>query len=305
MKKITLLFILLPCWCAAQKLSWINVDTLYPPAQPFLHVYYTDQKIDSAPFRAYYVEYFPDNKKLEITTDTSKDRRLTPRQYFDKNNGPLVVVNGTFFSFETNRNLNVVIREKKLLAYNTQTVNRKVGDSTIRVQVFGSAIGFKNNNKPDIAWIYTDSSEQYAKAWQEAPGVVAIGDQLPRKRKKWKMRTAIGGGPVLIQDGEIRITNNEEFRFPGKAINDKHPRTAMGYTRDNRLIILVIEGRNPDAGGATLLQEAQILKDLGCVEALNLDGGGSSCLLVNGKETIKPAGSGQRPVPAVLIIKPK
>ncbi|MFN9783889.1 MAG: phosphodiester glycosidase family protein, partial [Sphingobacteriales bacterium] len=39
------------------------------------------------------------------------------------------------------------------------------------------------------------------------------------------------------------------------------------------------------------------------VEALNLDGGGSSCLLVNGRETIKPSDkTGQRPVPAVLLI---
>ena len=125
--------------------------------------------------------------------------------------------------------------------------------------------------------------------------------------EKWKMQTAVGGGPVLLQEGKIRITNNEELKFAGKAINDKHPRTAMGYTKDNKLIILVIEGRNPGiAEGATLTQEAQILKDLGCREALNLDGGGSSCMLVNGKETIKPSDKeGQRSVPAVFLIKQK
>jgi exopolysaccharide biosynthesis protein len=117
------------------------------------------------------------------------------------------------------------------------------------------------------------------------------------------VRTAIGGGPALIYRERIYITNEFEQMFTGKALFDKHPRTAMGYTADNRLIILVIEGRNKLAGGATLTQEAQILKDLGCVEALNLDGGGSSCLLVNGKETIKPSDpTGQRAVPAVFII---
>lgn len=81
----------------------------------------------------------------------------------------------------------------------------------------------------------------------------------------------------------------------------------MGYTTDNKLIILVIEGRNPGiAEGATLTQEAQMLKDLGCWEALNLDGGGSSCMLVNGKETIKVSDTGgQRPVPAVFLIQQK
>ena len=125
-------------------------------------------------------------------------------------------------------------------------------------------------------------------------------------QKSWNVQTAIGGGPVLIQNGKIQISNEEERKFTGKSINDKHPRTAMGYTANDQLIILVIEGRNPDAGGATLIQEAQILKDLGCIEALNLDGGGSSCLLLNGKETIKPSDKGiQRSVPAVFMIKRK
>ena len=121
------------------------------------------------------------------------------------------------------------------------------------------------------------------------------------------MQTAVGGGPVLVQNGLVKITNNEELKFAGKAINDQHPRTLMGYTKDNQLIIMVIEGRNPNiAEGATLLQAAQLMAGLGCTEALNLDGGGSSCLLINGKETIKPSDkSVQRPVPAVFIISEK
>ena len=70
------------------------------------------------------------------------------------------------------------------------------------------------------------------------------------------------------------------------------------------MIVLVVEGRNPGkAEGADLIQLATILKDLGCIEAINLDGGGSSCMLINGKETIKPSDKeGQRPVPAVLVV---
>ena len=103
----------------------------------------------------------------------------------------------------------------------------------------------------------------------------------------------------------IKITNNEELRFSGNGIEDKHPRTAMGYTKDNKLIMLVIQGRFPGkAEGATLLQEAKIFKDLGCIEALNLDGGGSSCLLINGKQTITPSDKeGQRPIPAIFMIE--
>ena len=95
------------------------------------------------------------------------------------------------------------------------------------------------------------------------------------------------------------------MKFTGKAINDAHPRTAMGYTKDGKLIVLAVEGRNPGiAEGATLTELAEIFVSLGCEEALNLDGGGSSCLLINGSETIKPSDkTGQRPVPAVFVVR--
>lgn len=120
------------------------------------------------------------------------------------------------------------------------------------------------------------------------------------------MQTAVGGGPVLLQKSEIRITNNEEKRFAGKAINDKHPRTAMGYTKDGKLIIMAVQGRMPGiAEGASLVHLAKMLDDIGCEEALNLDGGGSSCMLINGKETIAPSDKVQRPIPAVFLIQRK
>ena len=180
---------------------------------------------------------------------------------------------------------------------------------------FGSAIGISKFRKAGVAWLFTDSAKPFPYAAQVP--VAAIKDsnssislqaaQLIIALKKWKMQTAVGGGSVLLQNSEIKITNNEELKFSGKAIEDKHPRTAIGYTKDDKLIMLVIQGCFPDkAEGASLVQEDKILKDLGCVEALNLDGGGSSCLLVNGKQTITPSDKeGQRPVPAVFIIKTK
>ena len=112
-----------------------------------------------------------------------------------------------------------------------------------------------------------------------------LKDERFSNLKPWNVQWAVGGGPVLMTNGKINITNNQEHKFAGKAILDRHPRTAMGYTQDNKIIILAVQGRFPGiAEGATLTQEAHILKDLGCWEALNLDGGGSSCLLVNGKE---------------------
>ena len=309
--------------CSIGQLKWKNVDSLYQPLPSSVHVYFTDSPIDTAPFRAYYFIADLKDKQLDFTVDTAHDRRLTPAKFFERNNKALLVVNTTFFSYETNRSLNAVVKDGKLVGYNIHTINGRGKDTFTYKHPLSSAIGISKKREADIAWLYTDSTVKipFASQWE----IGALKDSLPMHDLKyylyatsigthstspslikWKMKTAVGGGPVLLQYGQIKITNNEELKFAGKAIDDKHPRTAMGYTQDGKLIILMIEGRNKVAHGATLTQEAQVFKDLGCWEALNLDGGGSSCMLVNGKETIKVSDAlGQRPVPVVFIIRKK
>lgn len=313
--------------CAAQ-LTWQNVDSLYQPLPSSVHVYQSTTMLDGKPNIAYYVSAELNDRNISFSTDTTYKRRLTPLEFFDRNKNAVVVVNSTFFSFATNQNLNLVIKDKKMVGYNVQTINGRGKDTFTYRHPFGSAIGIARGRTADVAWLYTDSSLKHAyslstisaKPIKDSSSSFKINPRQRKRKddgwvnspstilpafKKWKMETAVGGGPVLLVDGEINITNEEELKFNGKAIDDKHPRTAMGYTNDGKLIILALEGRNKGvADGATLKQEAQILKDIGCVEALNLDGGGSSCLLVNGKPTIKVSdAAGQRAVPAVFIIK--
>ncbi|MDQ6755897.1 MAG: phosphodiester glycosidase family protein [Bacteroidota bacterium] len=310
MKYFFVLLLFIPVSVFSQ-LKWQNVDSLYQPLPSSIHVFYTNEKIDTASFKAYYVIADIKDRLLNFTTDTSYKRRLTPKQFHEKNGNPIVVVNCAFFSFDKNKNLNLIIKDGKLVAYNLASLKNSGKDSAVPKIPFRSAIGITKHRYADVAWTFTDSSLKFARASET---VVTPRDATEKNNaekkwylktfKKWKMKTAVGGGPVLLQNGEIFITNEEERMFMGKAINDKHPRTAMGYTKDNKLIILVVEGRSESGGGATFTQEAQIFKDLGCVEALNLDGGGSSCLLINGKETIKPSDKeGERPVPGVFLIK--
>lgn len=327
MKKLIILlwpglFFYLPLF---SQLKWQNVDSLFQPLPSSVHVYKSIDLLDGKPNIAFYLEADLKDRKLEFTTDTTYQRRLTPAQFYSKNDKPLLVVNSTFFSFATNQNLNVVIKNKKLVGYNIHTINGRGKDTFTYHHPFGSAIGISKKREADVAWLYTDSTLKNPYALQTVqPSIkdssvklsfdsailqTSILSHGPSVRilNKWKMKTAVGGGPVLLQNGEIKITNEEELKFTGIAISDKHPRTAMGYTKDNKLIVLVVQGRFPEiAEGATLQQEAEIFKDLNCKEALNLDGGGSSCMLINGKETIKTSDTtGQRPVPAVFMIKVK
>ncbi len=313
-----------PIFSTAQ-LRWTNIDSLYQPLPASVHIYTTNDSLDGKPNIAYYLEADLKDKKLDFTTQVGRGKRYTPTQYYNTESNPLAVVNCTFFEFVHNSNLNVVINDGIFLAYNQQTGAAHGKDTFTYYHTTPSALGISKRRKADVAWLYTDSVYKWPVAFEENP--ILQQDSFPlskftfapslmhsaarKKRlgiiKKWKMKTAVGGGPVLLQDGNIKITNNEERKFMNKAIDDKHPRTAMGYTKDDKLIILVFQGRFAGkAEGATLMQEARVLQSLGCWEALNLDGGGSSCLLINGKETIKPSDKeGQRPVPAVFMIKVK
>lgn len=319
MKKKLLFFALNLFFIAADaQTKWMNLDALYRPLPSSMHVYKSIDSLDGKPNIMYYAVADLKDKNLKFTTDTTFKRRLTPEQFYQKDNKPLLVVNCAFFSFATNQNLNVVMKDGKLLGYNEQTIPAKGRDTLTYFHSFFGALGISKKRNADIAWIYTDSSKKIAYA-SETP-VHFFRDSttdlnlkyVKNKTKnqsdfsKWNVETAIGGGPVLLQNGEIKITNNEERKFGGKAINNHEPRTAIGYTKDEKLIILVCEGRSDSAAGLTLIQEAKILKDLNCVEALNLDGGGSSCMLINGKETNIPSSKGvQRPVPSVFLIEKK
>lgn len=299
------------------QLHWKNVNDSFGILPQGFDIFYTNDSLGNKPNKAYLVKINLKQKNLDFTVDTTLNRRLTPTQFYQKNNQPLLVVNASFFTFNTHQNVNAVVKNKKLVGYNLHNIALKGKDTFTYNHSFGSAIGIYKNRTADVGWLFTDSNHKKAYAFQQV--VKSFKDsnhrlklhQIPFSQnntyKKWRVKTAIGGGPVLLQHGEIAISNNEEHKFTGKQINDLHPRTAMGYTNDNQLIILVVEGRNRgNAEGASLTQLAKIFKDLGCIEAINLDGGGSSCLLINGKPTIKVSDKeGQRAVPCVFMVQEK
>ncbi|HEY4108640.1 phosphodiester glycosidase family protein [Puia sp.] len=293
----------------AAPLRWVTVDEAFGPLPAGVHVYRTADSLDGRPELAYYVSAPLKDRALFFTAQVGYGKRLTPAQYYQQENRPLLVINTSFFSFKTNGNLNVVVRDGRMLAHN-QPSRRTKRDPGIWHYTTRSALGITAGRKVDVAWLFTDTTQRWPYAFEDDPVTAQGADSIPRLQdlknthwRHWKMETAVGGGPVLVQAGKVRVTNEEEGLFINGE-KDLHPRSAIGYTRDGRIIVLAVQGRTPGiAAGVTLSQEAKILRDLGCEEALNLDGGGSSCMLVNGKETIHPSDKeGERPVPAVFLI---
>ena len=95
----------------------------------------------------------------------------------------------------------------------------------------------------------------------------------------------ISGGPYLVKDGDVFVDIKEQKLL---SIGGRNPRTAVGYTKDNRFIIITADGREGSSIGMTLSELAQYMKKLGCVNAMNLDGGGSTVMYVKGAITNRP-----------------
>src|SRR5690606_9213083 len=218
---------------SAQTMQWTDVSESYGPLPASVKLFKTTTPIDGKPNIAFYLIADLNDWQLLFKSDTTKNRRLTPQQFYEKNNHPLVVVNTTFFSFATNQNLNIVVKDGKMVSYNIHSLPGRRTDTLTYRHPFGSAIGISKNRKADVAWLYTDSSNKKAFAFQQP--VKAFKDSVSQlqmnKRdlkqlnnaspvKKWNVESAVGGGPVLVQANKVMITNDEEIKFAGKAIDD-------------------------------------------------------------------------------------
>ena len=97
-------------------------------------------------------------------------------------------------------------------------------------------------------------------------------------------------GPGLIVDGEITVTADAEV---AQSMNS-NPRTAIGYISPLHYVMVVSDGRTSESAGLSLLQLAKIMDQLGCEQAYNLDGGGSTTMYFNGEVINNPTSNGKR-----------
>lgn len=146
------------------------------------------------------------------------------------------------------------------------------------------------------------------------PGVVA---EVPRVEPGDELRlttdtspnlraatAAIGGGPVLVHQGKVQRLEapEEEEDYQFSSMRERHPRTAVGWGRDE-MFLLAVDGRwKGYSEGMTLGELAEYLAALGCEEAMNLDGGGSATLWCGGRIRNRPSDGEERPIANALVL---
>jgi hypothetical protein len=114
----------------------------------------------------------------------------------------------------------------------------------------------------------------------------------------------VGGTPLLIRNGQV-VDNYDVERVQESFILKRHPRTAVGLRPDGSWVFVVVDGRRPGVSlGMSLSELTQLMTSLGCVDAINLDGGGSSTFVLFGQILNQPSDlTGERPVSDAILVR--
>ncbi len=243
----------------------------------------------SIPLKAWVAKVDVNNRNIRVSVLSSSDldRRETPAQFLE-NNDAMIVLNGGYFIMDANpaQHVGMLKTNGKLVEASTPSVYR----NQYRYFINRGAFGIKWEGTGDIAWCTTrnDSIFEWNEPLNNRPGLPQ--DSLPFNTAKfWNVKDAVHAGPVIISQGKMKVTVEEEVFF-NTPIVDVQPRSAIGYTENNEIIMMVVDGRQQQSRGVYLEELALLMKQFECVEALNLDGGGSSAMVVDNMLLNRPAG---------------
>ena len=204
-----------------------------------------------------------------------------------KRENAIVAINGGYFKPQTGVPLGTLMINKKIY---TGPVYDRVAMGILENGYDMARIQLKANVETNIGGLKIDNINQprmlsvhtivYTADWGEnSPPSPRYGKQI--------------NGEIFVDMTAQKLAS----------VGGRNPRTAIGYTKDNHLIMLTADGREGSSIGLTLMELASLMKELGCVNAMNLDGGGSTVMYVNGQVVNRPAVQGGIPLSHTLIVK--
>ena len=193
---------------------------------------------------------------------------------------------------------------------------RSYGPVTYDGSTSGKMIVLKPAEEP-FRWTANGVEQSVIESIVDAQGAMAIpdgkailwlkgtyanyADQLAEgDRLSISFRLTLNNGPADVNINQLIGGSNHIIMQNGQFMEDwaeRHPRTAIGFNADStRLYFVVVDGRHLTSTGVTLLEMKGIFDALGAVNAVNLDGGGSSCMVVNDEVINHPSDGSVRAV---------
>jgi hypothetical protein len=258
--------------------------------------------------RAYCFAYESSNTSLEFKPVMAAAAQ-TPAAFVQQEPGTVYAcINGGYFG--SNQSYSLVKHNNVTGSPNIKLLSRPLG----HYYPTRAAFGMLATGAPSAAWIYhIGSGNENIQSYPvpspndvNLPPLAVPDAAFPAGGTTWNILSGIGGSPMLVYNNEIRISDKEELIDINNT--SSRSRSAIGYNTAGIVLMVAIQGDNqvPGYAGLNLQELAAMMKDLGCSHAMNLDGGGSTSMIVGGRQTVKPSTSGvERPVVSVLMIKRK
>lgn len=275
----------------AQSIQWTEKTSQYN--LPSGIRFYEGTMSNDPLFRAWYAIADLNNPSLAIRPYASTTRKDLVQ--FSSQVGAYVTINGGYFDINTGAIYSSVVYPNDVKYQNVKTVTR----NSLSYPVIRAFFGMNKDFTCSAEWIYHFGSTMNDVYKFNNPLPYVYNDPNPKPAPQQSdgqqyanLLTGIGGGPMLVKNGTQRLTYNEEiFWGSGVELNDSRPRTAVGVTADNKVIFFV-------TNGLKLSDMPTVMQALGCVNAINLDGGGSSAMAIRNQEIYNQG----RTVPAIFCI---
>ena len=291
--------------------GWKLATTLMSNLPTGIQVYSFDSIYANKKVKAYCVAYDSKNTNLECKPLLSAIAK-TPSAFLSSEPGTnYACINAGYFG--GGQSFSLVKYNNVVSSQNIRVLNRPFNGVSTPYYATRAAFGFSNTGAPSVAWVYHvgASADNIYSYPTPSPNMLNVAPQaqptetFPTGGSLWNATTAIGGSPVLIKNNAIQITDVQELIDINNTTS--RPRSAIGYTANGIVLIFAVEGDNaPNYSGVNLSELANLISTFICAEAINLDGGGSTSLVVNNTLTVRPGDNGvERPVQSVLLIKRK
>lgn len=146
--------------------------------------------------------------------------------------------------------------------------------------VLRNGIVYRDTPNEEVLCLYADGN-------MEVIDPYTVSAEELAERRAWQ---AFSFGPALVNNGAVAVDVNSEVKLS----KTSNPRTAIGMIEPLHYVCVVSDGRTDESKGLSLYQLAEFMKGLGTVTAYNLDGGGSSSMVFNGRIINKPTSNGKR-----------
>lgn len=164
----------------------------------------------------------------------------------------------------------------------------RVSNTDTTIPLNGGVLSIHSSNLRNFGWL---KEVTLGSVFQVQSNLSKIWANLPH---------IVGGGPLLMLEGKSVLSYSAE-KF-NSYYNKQHPRTIVATRRDGATMFIVVDGRNEMLQGITLDEAVAICRRLDAVHAINFDGGGSSCLVIQNQIVNTPSDGKPRSVANFLVL---